>query len=123
MDGRTRGWWRRWTRRTASPDDFDRDDEDAIGGYDAIREVRARRARERSQSEATTSEATFGEDDSAGARSRSPRERDATSADGDEGYALPHAAVSEEDAQYLYSLTTMLTRARTTRSRSVVFEN
>ena len=91
-------------------DDFDRDDEDAIGGYDAIREVRARRARERSQSEATTSEATFGEDDSASASRSSfaARERDATSADGDEGYALPHAAVSEEDAQYLYALTTML---------------
>ena len=89
-------------------EDFDEDVEDARGGYDAVREARMRRARERSQAEATTSASTREEDASASRSSFAARARDATSADGDEGYALPHAAVSEEDAQYLYALTTML---------------
>lgn len=89
-------------------EDFDEDVEDARGGYDAVREARMRRARERSQAEATTSASTRDEDASASRSSFAAHERDATSADGDEGYALPRAAVSEEDAQYLYALTTML---------------
>ena len=75
---------------------------------DADREVRARRARGGVSRRRRSSEATFGEDDRTSRRSIVRRRERETrpSADGAplEAYALPHAAVSEDDAQYLYSL-------------------